>query len=431
MRFSLALPALAAVVLWCLPAALSAQRTSPPISFTGAPAYSQAELLSFTGLKPGASVAQQQDAAQKLNDTGLFDEVTYSGNDRGLVYTLKPASANTMLPARFANIVWWPDDQIEHLLQAHVPLYRGNSVPTSGSIRDNVAAALTAMLAEKGISNAAVGSRLSAPRPGTPPDHLVFEIDSPAVLIHSLTLQGASAEMRPKLDRVIQDLAGQQWDEAESFINIEGRVGDVYRNLGYLDIAVAKPDFPNPSVTGPQIQLDLTATLNEGAQYHVTQLLWSSSEFLSTADFNKQAKLKPGDPDSPAALRESLKSLTNAYGAKGYIDARIAAPPVIDRVAHQVSYTISVTPGPQYHLRSVRWSGLSDDQIKPLDAAWKLKPGDVYDSTYFQKFYPQTSALLRQGYKVGLLEKREASSLSVDLTISFTKGAAPSGSTLY
>jgi len=50
MRFSLALPALAVAVL-CLPA-LPAQRTPPPISFTGVPAYSQAELLSFTGLRP-------------------------------------------------------------------------------------------------------------------------------------------------------------------------------------------------------------------------------------------------------------------------------------------------------------------------------------------------------------------------------------------
>ncbi len=55
------------------------------ISFTGAPAYSQAELLAFTGLKPGSSATQQQveDAAQRLGDTGLFEEVNFSGDDRG------------------------------------------------------------------------------------------------------------------------------------------------------------------------------------------------------------------------------------------------------------------------------------------------------------------------------------------------------------
>ena len=48
----------------------------PAVTFTGAPEYSQAELLAFSGLKPGKSSSQQQmdDAAQRLSYTGLFDE---------------------------------------------------------------------------------------------------------------------------------------------------------------------------------------------------------------------------------------------------------------------------------------------------------------------------------------------------------------------
>jgi outer membrane protein insertion porin family len=172
-----------------------------------------------------------------------------------------------------------------------------------------------------------------------------------------------------------------------------------------------------------KIELDVTASLSEGAQYHVTQLAWAGSEFLSTADFNKQAKLKPGDHDSPAALRESLKSLTNAYGAKGYLDAKILAPPSIDRVAHQVSYSISVIPGSQYRLKSVKWVGLSDAEASGLDSAWRIKPGDIYDSTYPLKFVTQNNALLRQGYKVSFGEKRDARALTVDLTVTFAKGA--------
>ena len=428
MRLFRVVPVLAAVCLCALPLSPIAQtRVLPEISFSGAPGYSQAELLAFTGLKSGSSATQQQldDAARHLNDTGLFDEVNFSGNDKGIVYTLKPAPASAMLPARFGNFVWWSDEEIERTLKERVALYHGGAVPALGNLRESIAAELKRMLADKGLADAKVALRPSSPRPGTPPDHIVFAIDSPAVVIHSLTLTGVSPGMRPKLDRVIQDVAGQQWDKDASFDNIGSRVGDVYHNEGYLDIALAKQEHSAPNITAKDIELDLSAVLSEGAQYHVTQLAWAGSDMLSTADFNKQAALKVGDPDSPMALRESLKSLTNAYGAKGYIDAKISAPPVVDRAAHQVAYSISVEPGPQYHFRSVRWPSVSAEQAKAFDAAWHMKTGDVYDSTYLQRFLSQNKMLMQQGYAMNVTLKRDPSALMVDLSVTFTKAGQP------
>ena len=106
MRLFRVFPVLAAVCLCAFSILLFAQtRVLREIFFPGAPGYSQAELLAFTGLKPGGSATQQQldDAAQRLNDTGLFDEVNFAGNDKGIVYTLKPAPASAMLPVRLAT----------------------------------------------------------------------------------------------------------------------------------------------------------------------------------------------------------------------------------------------------------------------------------------------------------------------------------------
>lgn len=421
-------PALAAAFLCACASLLSAQtRVLREISFTGAPAYTQGELLAFTGLKPGSSVTQQQvdDAAQRLGNTGLFEDVSYSGNDKGIVYSLKPVAASGVLPARFGNFVWWQDDEIDRMLKAQVALYRGDAVPTAGNLRDSVSKALTAMLAAKGLAGATVGSRLSSSRPGGPLDHIAFAIDAPPVVIHSLTLTDASPAMQTKLARVIQDVAGQQWDKDASYVNIASRVGDVYRNEGYLDIAIAKQDHSAAAITANDIELDVTAAINEGAQYHVTQLAWPGSELLSTADFDKKATLKVGDHDSPIALRESLKSLNTAYGSKGYIEAKISAPPVVDHVAHQVAYSISVDPGPQYHFKSVSWPSSNDSLAKELDAAWQMKPGDVYDSTYLMRFLSQTP-LLKQGYVPNIAIKADRKALTVDLIVKFTQAGAAS-----
>jgi outer membrane protein insertion porin family len=396
------------------------------ITFTGAPAYSQAELVAFTGLKPGESATQQQveDAAQRLNDTGLFDEVNFSGNDSGVVYALKPAAASAMLPVRYSNFVWWGDAEINQALKQKVALYRSDSVPIAGNLRDKVAAELTAMLAEKGVAGARVGSRLASS--GGAVNQIIFAIDSPAVLIRSLKLAGMSPGMGPGLADVIRDIAGGQWDKDSSYINIASRVGDVYRNQGYLDIAVTKQEHSAPVITADNIGLDITATLSEGAQYHVSQLDWPGSEMLSAADFNKQAMLKVGDPASPMALRESLKVIADAYAIKGYLDAKVLAQPSVDLTAHKVAYSVSATPGPLYHFRSVSWPSVSAAQAKAFDAAWELKPGDVYDGSYPLKFLSANAMLRSQGYRMNVTLKRDTAALMVDLSITFTKaGASP------
>jgi outer membrane protein insertion porin family len=254
---------------------------------------------------------------------------------------------------------------------------------------------------------------------------VVFAIDSPMVLIRSLTLADASRGMQSKLVRVIQDVAGAQWDKDASYDNIQSRVSDVYRNDGYLDIAVPKQEHSAPVVDANKIELDVTATLSEGAQYHVSQFAWAGSPMLSAADFARLAPLKVGDPASPLALRESLHVLTNAYGAKGYLDAQVLAPPTIDGAAHQVAYTVSVINGPQYRFKSVRWPTISAAQEKAFDAAWDMKPGDVYDAGYIGRFLALNSPFAKQGFVANLVLQRNPSDLTVDLTVTFTKGGTP------
>ena len=418
-------PALAVLSLCASACLLSSQaQVKPAIAFSGAPAYSQSELLAFTGLKSGAAASQQQlqDVAQRLSDTGLFDEVNFAYNGKEIAFTLKPTPASAMLPVRFANFVWWQDDEIDHALKARVALYSGAAVPIHGNMRDSICAALTSMLAEKGLTGSSVSSIPGISQAG---GILVFNIDSPPVLIHSLALADASPAMQPDLGYIMQDIAGQPWDKDTSFSDIAARVGVVYRDKGYLDAAIANQAHSTPSITAGGIQLDLTASVIEGAQYHVSQLAWPGSEFLSTADFNKQSKLKPGDPDSPIALRDSLRLLTNAYGARGYINARVLAPPVIDRTAHQVAYTISVEPGSQYHLKSVTFLGVSDEQARQLNSAWKLHPGDIFDSSYTPKFFGQIGAIIGPGFRIAIAQKQDPGALTVDLTVTLTRGASP------
>jgi outer membrane protein assembly factor BamA len=429
MRPTFARPALLAAcfLALCLPtpsAQLHAQSfVVPAITFTRAPAYSQAELLAFTGLKPGGSFTQQQldDAAQRLNDLGLFTDVSFSGNAKGLTYTLQPVADEAMLPARFGNFVWWQDDEINRTLQASVPLYRPAAVPIKGNLRDTIAAALQAMLAKKGVPDAHVMSLQADSAFNGPLDHIAFDIDSPPVLIRSLTVANVSAAIKPKLDPLIRREVGHPWDKLDTLFDITNRVETIYRDEGYLDVAIQKLDRSDPTITPTSIDLALIATVEPGEQYRVKQMTWAGSDQISVADFNKQNTFKPGNPASPDDMWDALAIVQKAYRSKGYLAVKIDAPPVIDHATHLVSYTVSAVPGPQYRFRSVHWAGISDADAKNLDAAWKMKPGDVYDSTYVGQFLGQNNGYMKQGLTAMPNLKQDDRALTVDLTLTFTK----------
>jgi outer membrane protein assembly factor BamA len=426
MRFLRVVPALATVAafLYTFPA-MSQSHVLHEISFVGAPAYTQAELQNFVGMKPGTSATEQQmqDAVEKLNATGLFADVNFAGNDKGIVYSLRPAPVSTARPVRYANFVWWSDEELNQALKTRVPLFRPEAVPTTGSIRENIVAALTALVAGKGVDGATVTSRLSSSR--TSGASLAFLIESPQVIVRSLTLTNASPAMRPNLDPIVHDITGNAWDEAITYGDVAGRVSYMYRNNGYLDIAIVKQEHSVAEVTSRGIELDVSEAISEGPQYRVSQIVWPGSEMISTADFNKGTKLKAGDPDSPLALQESLQVIASAYGTKGYLTAKAEAPQIVDRNSHQVAYAISVMPGPQYHFRSVRWPDLSPDQAKSLDSAWQMKPGDIYDSSYAIRFLQQKGMLSKASTKVEVATRLDPAALTVDVTVTFSNGAMP------
>ena len=424
MRFNSVRPALLALCLVVPSIQLSAQTFKlPAITFTGAPVFSQADLLKVSGLHPGgiSTQAEVQAAAQQLSDTGLFADVHFESNTKGLVYTLKPMPSDNLLPASFPNLVWWTPEELTAALKARVPLYIG-VVPISGSMQDSITAALKAMVAEKGVTANIVAIPFAA-QPGATPTAIAFQIDTPEVHVHSLTIAQASPALQSKLDKVVKEQTGKFYEQDPTRAAIISQITEVYRNGGYLDAAVTGVTHTAPQVTPTSIDVDLTATISEGETYRLTQLRWQGSDIMSAADFNKQIKLKPEDIASQQALRESLAPLARAYYAKGFQDAKIQAPATLDRATHHVAYTIRVVPGDQYRLKSVKAVGLSDEQRKQFDSAWHMNAGDFYDVNYMSEFLKKNSALQAlRGYSANYKALSDPNTHLVDLTITFVKG---------
>ena len=395
----------------------------PPISFTGVPNLSQADLLKVSGLHPGATATQAdvQAAAQHLSDTGLFADIRFESNSTGLVYALNPIPAENSLPASFTNFVWWSPADLKSALASRVPLYTG-IVPLNGNLQDAIAAALKAMVAEKGVT-ANIVKIAQSDQPGATPTSIAFAIESPPIRVQSLTLVRTSPTMQAKLEKVIKDQTGQPFETSTTRQAIASGLTAAYHDNGYLDMSVVSLTQAPPQVTPAGVGLAMTATINEGVPYSLFQLTWPGSDVISTADFNKQVKMKPGDVASEAALRQSLSIISAAYFAKGYQDAKVQAPPTFDHLGHHVSYTIAVVPGPQYRIHAIKTVGLSDDQQKQFSSAWGMNSGDLYDVTYVNSFLVKNTSLTKlAGYSASYKALADPDSHLVDLTITFVKG---------
>lgn len=415
------------IAFFCLTASSAlAQYTAKQIAFKNSAPYAAADLEATCGLKSGVSftAADLQAAAQRLIDTGDFDDVQVALNGPfkaiAVTFTLKPYDASQLLQAGFENFVWWQPQELATALQAKVPLFHG-ALPEAGNLQDAITTALQQMLTEKNIT-ATISHTILEPSVRHPNRIVEYKIDKPSIRLSDLKLTGISAAFQPSVDRVTSSLIGKPYSEGLAEHNIVDEILSPYQDLGYLDTTLTQLNYM-PSTADNHVNVAVSATVHEGSPYRVSELDWAGSDIMSSAAFNAASKLHAEDIASRKALNDSLKNLAAAYRSKGYMDAAVAAPPTLDTVSHHVAYTVSVIPGQQYHLRSINALNLSPAQRKDFDSAWELRPGDLYDAEYVSNFLTKNTALQSlAGYSATYKAIADPQSHLVDLTLTIVRG---------
>jgi len=223
--------ALLAALLLCslpLPAQKRVQpapKKAPAIRFQGAPQFTQEELLAAAGLNPNArlSASEVKARAKQLYETGMFAEIRFSTNSKGLLFSLTPATH--LYPMHLDNLPLKPGKELDDKLHEHFPLYHG-LLPTNGSMLEGIRQALEQMLAAEGVKatvKAAVTSGLT-PQKITA---MNFTITSPAVRIGPIQLSGVSSAMQGKVNTLVSGQTGNAFDTENSAIGLEHAFNDL------------------------------------------------------------------------------------------------------------------------------------------------------------------------------------------------------------
>jgi outer membrane protein assembly factor BamA len=114
---------------------------------------------------------------------------------------------------------------------------------------------------------------------------------------------------------------------------------------------------------------------------------WAGNEALSASDLNGSLGMKNGEVASGVKIDKGLSQVRRAYGHKGHLNVDLNAEPMIDDATTRLTYKIVVKEGPQYKMGQLTIKGLEEEDANSLKERWKLRNGEVFDTSYTDRFF--------------------------------------------
>jgi len=394
-------------LLLCLSAAA---QTQPPVSYrliavkvTGSKRFTQEDVAAASGL-PIGTIAHEEDfkkAARQLGETGAFGDITYTYtySSAGTRLEFHVSDADKFVPARFADFVWFTDEELLHKLHDRIPLFNGE-LPANGRLPDQVSDVLQAMLVEN-----AIPGRVEYVRNNGKDERLesiAYNVAGVSIRIHHADFPGAGADELPLLQAAAEKLFDREYSRDYMNNFIEHDLLPIYREHGYLkaSCASAQPKVIKPDASDavdnklPPTFVEVTFPVTPGLQYKLTKWDWSGNKEIPSDQLDPLLHARTGQTANTVQLGNDLREVQLLYGSRGYILAAIKVNAEFDDVVGGVTYHLVVQEGALYRMGELQFRGLDNNLTARLRAAWKIRPGEVYDATYLKQFLPQARKLL-------------------------------------
>jgi outer membrane protein assembly factor BamA len=362
------------------------------IQVAGSQRYSQDDLVRATGLTPNSQVAMNdlQSAAARLGNSGAFTTVQFTfkaaPGPNGLEADFEVKDAQQFLPAVFENLIWFSDQDLQQALHQALPLYNG-SLPASGTMTDDVSAALTKLLAAKGLPSNV--SYLAAGDIGKPLSAYKYKVENSGLRIESVHIADATHVPADLLAKSIASLQGQEYLRSGLERVMDLSLTALYGERGFLKFKI----IAVKAALNPSGGVVLEVPVSEGEQYSLTGYSWSGNTSISSEELSKRITLKPGEPVNATKLNRELAQARRLFGKYGREAATITPVPTF--ATGTVTYVFTVKEGDLYHMGRLEIEGFDAEVTRTLTESWKLASGAVYDSTYLSQFLLSTLPLAK------------------------------------
>jgi len=373
------------------------------IKVVGSQRFPEEAIAASTGLQIGAPVGEDdfKKAARRLGDTGAFTDIaySYSYSSAGTKLELQVTDAAKFVPARFEDFVWFTDAELRRHIKEHVPLFDGE-LPLSGRLADDVSDVLQAMLVENAIPGHVDYLRYSRAEGSV--ESINYKVSEVLIRVRNIEFTGAGEAELPALEAAAQKLPDREYSRSRLNLLVQRKLLPVYYARGYLKATFGEPQPKAVTQTAGEIEenvrnrtvVDVTFPVTPGRQYILKGVEWSGNHEFPNDMLQKMVQVKTGQPANTERIAEDLKPVQELYGSRGFITASVKVEPEFDETTGTVSIHLEVQEGYVYHMGDLEFRGLDNSLTAKLRGAWKLRPGDVFDGTYLQKYLPEAQKLL-------------------------------------
>ena len=373
------------------------------IKVTGSKRFPEETVAAATGLQMGVAVNDDdfKKAARRLGDMGVFTDIAYNYtySSAGTKLELHVSDAAKFVPARFEDFVWFSDAELRKRIQEHAPLFDGE-LPLFGRLADEVSDVLQAMLVENSIPGHV--EYLRAGKEDGPIESINYHVTDVLIRVRKIEFTGTVAAEAPALEAAAERLPDHEYSRSRLNLLVQRQLLPVYYARGNLK---AEFGVPQPKVVklpaaenedGPRNQtvVDVSFAVTPGQQYKLKSLTWSGNHEFPTETLQKMVRAEPGQPANTVRLGDNLKDIQKLYGSRGFITAAIKPDAEFDDAAGTVVFHLDVKEGYVYHMGELEFRGLDNSLMAKLRNAWKIRFGEVYDSTYLSEYLPAAQKLL-------------------------------------
>ena len=404
---------------------------------TGTARYTDKEILAASGLQIGQNAADGdfKEAVQRLGESGLFSDISYSFSSSSAGTKLELQLADTdkskLVPAQFENFVWFTDDELRAALQRRVPLFK-DVLPVSGNLPDRVSETLQAILSEKQYPGRVNYLRDGDESSGTL-NAIVYRVEEVSIRIRGVQFPGASPEQSSLLTTAARGLIGAEYARSTVAAVAKLDLLPVYLQRGYLKAAFGPSDarvVPQPpredDAEGPaehhfELEVDAIIPVVPGTAYSTSAVDWKGNSALKTEELASLLHLSPGQPADAVRLLRDIQTINKLYRSRGYMTAQIKPDAQLDDDKGTVRYDLRVVEGELYTMGELEILGLDTQAKARMQDAWTLRQGQPYNADYPQKFLDDTRQLVPRGvqWAMSVHETPDAKDKTVDVEIRF------------
>ncbi len=226
---------------------------------------------------------------------------------------------------------------------------------------------------------------------------VTFEItEAPKVRVTAVVFDGAKDFKQRKLRHVIKTRRWWMWSwitgsgklKDDVFEEDKEKLHDFYAERGYIDFELKNIRFDQASPTRMSIHLEV----DEGSLYKVGNVEFTGNDLFSKEEIvgNLRSRegdrikygllLKDGQTFTPRKLQRDVDAITDFYGSRGYIEARVEPQKVANVEKGALDLKYSIREGDKYYVEKVEIRGNTKTKDKVIRRELAIAPGETFDT---------------------------------------------------